>query len=95
VQYRLRDAFLSPPFEPPPRLTFLFGEVQAVSRFLIVLGLIILAAGLLWPVLTRLGLGRLSGDIAIQRGNFTFYFPLVTCIIISVLLSAVLWLFNR
>jgi membrane protein implicated in regulation of membrane protease activity len=66
-----------------------------VSRSLIVLGLIILAAGLLWPVLTRLGFGRLPGDIAIQRGNFTFYFPLVTCIIISVLLSAVLWLFNR
>ncbi|HLH92447.1 MAG TPA: DUF2905 domain-containing protein [Xanthobacteraceae bacterium] len=66
-----------------------------MSRFLIVLGLIILAAGLLWPVLTRLGFGRLPGDIAIQRGNFTFYFPLVTCIIISVLLSAVLWLFNR
>lgn len=66
-----------------------------MSRFLIVLGLIILAAGLLWPVLTRLGLGRLPGDIVVQRGNFTFYFPLVTCIIISVLLSAVLWLFNR
>ena len=66
-----------------------------MSRFLVVLGLIILAAGLLWPVLTRLGLGRLPGDVAIQRGSFTFYFPLVTCIIISVLLSAVLWLFNR
>jgi hypothetical protein len=66
-----------------------------VSRFLIVLGLIILAAGLLWPVLTRLGLGRLPGDIVVQRGNFTFYFPLVTCIIISVLLSAVFWLLNR
>ena len=66
-----------------------------MSRFLIVLGLIILAAGLLWPVLARLGLGRLPGDIVVQRGNATFYFPLVTCIIISVLLSAVLWLFNR
>jgi hypothetical protein len=60
-----------------------------------VLRLIILAAGLLRPVLTRLGVGRLPGDVAIQRGSFTFYFPLVTCIIISVLLSAVLWLFNR
>lgn len=66
-----------------------------MSRFLIVLGLIILAAGLLWPALTRLGLGRLPGDIAIQRGNVTFYFPLVTCILISVVLSAVFWLFNR
>jgi hypothetical protein len=73
----------------------LFREVQAVSRLLIVLGLIILAAGLLWPVLARLGLGRLPGDVMVQRGSFTFYFPLVTCIVISVLLSAVLWLFNR
>lgn len=66
-----------------------------MSRFLIVLGLIIVAAGLLRPVLARLGLGRLPGDIMVQRENFTFYFPLVTCIIISVLLSAVLWLLNR
>ena len=66
-----------------------------MSRFLIVLGLIIVAVGLLWPALTRLGLGRLPGDIVIQRGNFSFYFPLVTCIIVSILLSAVLWLFNR
>ena len=66
-----------------------------MARFLIVLGLIILAIGLLWPTLTRLGLGRLPGDVVIQRGNFSFYFPLVTCIIVSVLLSAVFWLFNR
>jgi hypothetical protein len=66
-----------------------------MSRFLIVLGLVVLAIGVLWPALTRLGLGRLPGDIVIQRGNFSFYFPLVTCIIVSVLLSAVFWLFNR
>jgi len=66
-----------------------------MSRILILLGLAILAAGLMWPLLTRLGIGRLPGDIAIQRGNFTFYFPLVTCVLISVLLSAVFWLFNR
>jgi hypothetical protein len=66
-----------------------------MSRFLIILGLVIVAIGLLWPLLTRLGLGRLPGDIAIQRGNFSFYFPIVTCLVISVLLSALLWLFNR
>ncbi len=66
-----------------------------MSRFLIVLGLLIVAIGVLWPLLSRLGLGRLPGDIAIQRGSFSFYFPLVTCIVISVLLSAVFWLFNR
>ncbi len=66
-----------------------------MARFLIILGLLILAIGLLWPVLARIGLGRLPGDIVIQRGNFTFYFPLVTCILISVLLSVAFWLFNR
>ncbi|HEY4820106.1 MAG TPA: DUF2905 domain-containing protein [Xanthobacteraceae bacterium] len=66
-----------------------------MARFLILLGLVILAVGLLWPFLSRLGLGRLPGDIVIQRDNFTFYFPLTTCILISVLLSVVFWLFNR
>jgi hypothetical protein len=41
------------------------------------------------------GLGRLPGDIAIERGNFYFYFPIVTCIIISVVVSLILWLLNR
>jgi hypothetical protein len=66
-----------------------------MSRFLIVLGLAILVIGLLWPVLSRLGLGRLPGDIVVERDNFTFYFPLATCILLSVLLSVVLWIFNR
>jgi hypothetical protein len=66
-----------------------------MSRFLIVLGLVIVAIGVLWPWLTRLGLGRLPGDIVIQRGTFSFYFPLVTCIIVSVLLSVAFWLANR
>ena len=70
-------------------------EGQAMSRFLIVLGLVILAIGLLWPLLTRLGLGRLPGDIVIQRENLSFYFPLATCLVVSVLLSLVFWLGNR
>jgi hypothetical protein len=66
-----------------------------MARFLILLGLAILAAGLLWPVLSRLGFGRLPGDIVVQRDNFTFYFPLATCILVSLLLSAMFWLLNR
>jgi hypothetical protein len=66
-----------------------------MSRFLIVLGLLIVAIGVLWPFLARLGLGRLPGDIVFQRGSFSFYFPLATCIIVSVLLSVAFWLFNR
>jgi hypothetical protein len=66
-----------------------------MARVLIVLGLVMLAAGLLWPFLSRLGLGHLPGDIVIERGNAVFYFPLVTCLIVSLLLSAVFWLFGR
>ena len=66
-----------------------------VQRVLIGLGLIILAVGLAWPLISRLGLGRLPGDIAVGRDNFTFYFPIVTCLILSALFSLALWLFNR
>ena len=66
-----------------------------MQRFLIGLGLMILLAGIAWPVLSRIGLGRLPGDIMIQRGGTNFYFPIVTCILISVVLSVLLWLFNR
>lgn len=66
-----------------------------MSRLLIILGLVILAAGLLWPFIARLGLGRLPGDIVVQRENFSFYFPLMTSLVISVVLSLVLWLVNR
>jgi Protein of unknown function (DUF2905) len=66
-----------------------------VQRLLIGLGVVFLAVGVAWPIISRIGLGRLPGDIMFQRGGTTFYFPLVTCIIISIVLSALLWLFNR
>ncbi len=65
------------------------------QRFLIGLGLVILIAGIAWPILSRIGLGRLPGDIVFQRGGVTFYFPLVTCILISIALSALFWLLSR
>ena len=66
-----------------------------ISRILIVAGVILLLAGLAWPVLARLGLGRLPGDIMVERGNFRFYFPLVTSLVISVFLTLLFWLFRR
>ena len=66
-----------------------------VSRWLIAIGLVLVVVGLLWPWLSKLGLGRLPGDIAMERGNFTFYFPIVTCLIVSIVLSLVFWLMNR
>jgi hypothetical protein len=66
-----------------------------MQRFLIGLGLVILIVGIAWPILSRIGLGHLPGDIFIQRGGTSFYFPLVTCIVVSIALSAIFWLFNR
>ena len=66
-----------------------------MARTLIVLGLIILLVGLLWPYLSRIGLGRLPGDIVIERESMTFYFPLMTCLLVSVVLSLVFWAVNR
>jgi hypothetical protein len=66
-----------------------------MSRTLILIGLVLVVAGLLWPLLSRLGLGRLPGDIIIERDNFTLYFPITTMILVSLLLSLVLWFLNR
>ena len=66
-----------------------------MARILIVLGIVLLVAGLLWPYLSQIGLGRLPGDIIIERKNVTLYFPLMTCLLVSVLLSLVLWVVNR
>ena len=66
-----------------------------MSRALIVAGLLIAAVGLLWPWISRLGLGKLPGDIFVQRGNTSFSFPIVTCVIVSVVLSLLFWLFRR
>jgi hypothetical protein len=66
-----------------------------MQRWLITLGIVLLVAGLLWPLLQKIGLGRLPGDIVIERENVRFYLPLGTSILISLLLSLVLWLLNR
>jgi hypothetical protein len=66
-----------------------------MQRWLIGTGVLLLLLGLLWPYLAQIGLGRLPGDIAIERDHVRFYFPIVTCLIISVAVSLVLWLINR
>jgi hypothetical protein len=66
-----------------------------MARFLVVLGLFLLVAGLIWPYLGQIRLGRLPGDIVIQRENVTFYFPLMTCLLLSALFSLVFWVVNR
>ena len=66
-----------------------------MQRLLIGLGLALVLAGIAWPLLSRIGLGRLRGDIMIRRGSTSFYFPLATCIVFSIVLSALMWLLNR
>ena len=69
--------------------------MRDLGRLLIVFGAILIAAGLLVTFSGKLGLGKLPGDIVYRRGNFTFYFPLVTSILLSIVLSLLLWLFRR
>ncbi|MBY4897148.1 DUF2905 domain-containing protein [Cupriavidus sp. AU9028] len=66
-----------------------------MQRILIVLGLLCLLAALAWPWLSRLPLGRLPGDIHIVRAGFSFHLPITTCLLISAVVSLVLWLFRR
>ena len=69
----------------------------SVGRTLIILGLILVAAGILVSLGPRLPikLGRLPGDIVVRGKSGSFYFPIVTCILLSVVLSLVMWLFGR
>ena len=72
-------------------------DMAGLGRMLIAAGLLIAALGVLLTFAGRLPfrLGRLPGDIMIQGKNSTFYFPLVTCLILSVLFSLVMWIFRR
>ena len=66
-----------------------------MQRLLIALGLLLVAVGLLWPWLARLPWGRLPGDISIQRPGFSFNFPLTTSIVVSIVLSLLVWWIGR
>lgn len=66
-----------------------------MARILIGIGIMLIILGLLWPWLQKAGLFRLPGDIVIERDNFRFYFPITSAIIISILLSLLIWLFKR
>ena len=70
--------------------------MNALGKMLIFLGAIMIACGLLFLFVNKIPyIGRLPGDIYVKRDNFTFYFPLATSIVISVLLTLIFWLFRR
>ena len=66
-----------------------------MARWLVIFGILCVILGLAWPWIEKLGLGRLPGDVHIERDGFHFYFPIVTCLIISAVVSLLLWLLRR
>jgi len=65
-----------------------------MQKILIIIGIIILIIGLLYPYIKKLGLGQLPGDILFKTGNSTFFFPVITCLIISIILTIIFNLFK-
>jgi membrane protein implicated in regulation of membrane protease activity len=66
-----------------------------MQRTLIIIGIVILIVGLLWPWLIKLPIGKLPGDIIIDKPNFKLYIPITTMVIISLLLTLIFWVFRK
>lgn len=66
-----------------------------MAKWLIILGVVFILTGLAWPWLSRLGLGHLPGDIHIERKGFSFYFPITSGIVVSLVLSLLFWMFRK
>ena len=66
-----------------------------IQKTLIIIGVLFILVGLIYPFLRDIGLGRLPGDIIIKKENSSFYFPIVTCIVVSVIISLILMFFRK
>jgi hypothetical protein len=66
-----------------------------LTKWLVIIGIIFILVGVAWPWLSRLGIGHLPGDIYIERKGFSFYAPITSSIIISVVLSILYWIFRK
>ena len=66
-----------------------------MRRVLIALGILVLVAGLAWPWLSKIPFGRLPGDIRFEKDGFVFYFPFTTGLIVSALVTLILWLLRK
>ena len=71
--------------------------MQEIGKLVVVIGLLLVASGvILWRFPSLFGwVGKLPGDISVQKGNFSFYFPIVTCVLVSIALTLLAWLFKR
>lgn len=68
---------------------------NSFGKIFIYIGILFIIIGILFSIGSKFGLGRLPGDIVYHKGNFTFYFPVVTSILLSLILTLILWLFRR
>ena len=75
-------------------LNNLFGYQIIMQKILIIIGIILLIVGLLYPYIKKLGIGQLPGDVLFKTGNSTFFFPIITCLIISIILTIIFNLFK-
>ena len=66
-----------------------------MAKWLIIIGVVLVAMGVLWPLLAKMGLGSLPGDIKWERKGYTFYFPVTTSILVSLVVTVILWIFRR
>jgi hypothetical protein len=66
-----------------------------MAKWLITVGIIFLVLGLAWPLIAKLGLGQLPGDIRVERKGYTFFFPVTSGLIVSAVVSLILWIFRR
>jgi hypothetical protein len=73
----------------------LHSTAMSVARILIIAGIVLVVAGVIAAIAGRMGMGKLPGDFVLRRGNATFYFPLMTSLLLSIALSVVLWFFRR
>ena len=71
------------------------GATPKMNKILVAIGITILIVGLLWPVISKVPFGKLPGDIAIKKEGFHLYFPITTMIVVSLVVSAVLWFFKK
>jgi Protein of unknown function (DUF2905) len=70
-------------------------SAERMQRALIIVGLVLLVTGLAWPWLSKLPFGRLPGDISVERENFSLFLPITTSIIVSIVISLMVWLFRK
>lgn len=66
-----------------------------MNKGIILLGVILIAIGLFWPIVMKIPFGRFPGDILIKRDGFTFYLPITTCLLISAVVSLIFWFFRK